>query len=77
MCEDCSREPSCTDPEKGDPCKIWTDGQSAATELPLIVLQKTTIILDRHEYINLEVRGQTLEECRKHFDQILGEVKYE
>jgi hypothetical protein len=77
MCSDCSREPSCNDKEKGDPCKIWTDEQNAVTELPQIVFQKTKIIPTLHEYINLEVRGQTLDECRKHFDQILGGVKSE
>ncbi|WP_158024083.1 hypothetical protein [Methanosarcina horonobensis] len=48
-----------------------------ATELPRIDYQRTITTLDKHEYINIDVKGQTLEECRKHFDEILRGVKDE
>jgi len=47
---------------------------ASVTELPQIVLQKTEISTDSHKYLNLEVRGPSLEECRKHFDEIYEEV---
>ena len=44
-----------------------------ACELPQIVYQKTSVTIDKHDYINIEVRGKNLTECRKHFDEILKE----
>jgi hypothetical protein len=42
-----------------------------SNELPQIVFQRTTGTTEKHDYINLEVRGETLDECRKHFDEIM------
>jgi hypothetical protein len=45
--------------------------EESVIELPQIVFQKTVITPDRHNYINLEVRGNDLEECQRHFDELL------
>jgi hypothetical protein len=48
-----------------------------ADEIPHIYYQKKKTEQLTHEETIIEVRGQTLEECQKHFDEILGGVKDE
>ncbi len=52
-----------------------TDIKISTKDLPQIVFQKTTSTLEDQNYINIEVRGTTLEECRKHFDEIYEMIK--
>jgi len=44
-------------------------------QLPFIEFKKTVVKIDITKEIYLVVRGSTLEECRKHFDDILGKEK--
>ncbi len=46
-----------------------------STELPKINYQHTVSTLEKHEYINIEVKGRTLEECKEIFEQICISVK--
>jgi len=46
----------------------------AITELAKINYQRTTTTLEKHEYVNIEVKGCTLGECKKCFDNIKKEV---
>lgn len=43
--------------------------------LPEIEFAHDITEISRRTHIYIHVRGQTLEECRKHFDEILGGVK--
>lgn len=45
--------------------------------LPQIEVTKVITEISRHTHIYVHVRGKTLDECRKHFDEILRGVKDE
>jgi len=49
----------------------------AVTELPQIEFVQDVTEISRHTHTYVHVRGKTLEECRKHFDEILRGVKDE
>lgn len=50
--------------------------EDSITELPHITFQRCRTELESHEEISIDIGGPTLEECRKHFDEILrGEYK--
>ncbi len=47
------------------------------TELPQICYQRTIITLDKHDYINIDVKGPSLDECMKFFVKIMESVDSE
>lgn len=39
-------------------------------QLPCIEFTSATTEISKNTYVSLLIRGETLEECRKHFDEI-------
>jgi predicted molibdopterin-dependent oxidoreductase YjgC len=48
-------------------------GNNNSTDLPRIKYQRTITKIDGCDHIDIDVRGSTLDECRKHVDEILKE----
>jgi len=46
-----------------------SDGDSV-TELPSIEYTRNKTTIDTHNHLYIHVKGRSLEECRKHFDEI-------